>query len=622
MVTILGGARRTGNWLRWACGIGLVLLICPHVAWAEYVSPNWEGISYDAERTILSPAERFQLADALAECARSIPGVNAAADSLRAKSIALALRLDADNKSAVILNGKFKHGRSDAEGASTSVPKEALLKMFEMQVKRLRESTSGSDATFAAYFLDWLVAMEPANEEMLYQSELAQRKTPINWAVVLSGQANRTVVTPTPMPMPGQPGMPSSRYPQGGRIAGPPTSSVSAPVPTSATPATPIVLKKTQAKVNGLAVMSSGESMIYGKVLEIIVTASPSGDNGESEGKFITETTADTKISKDEALRLMKLRSPSGRSGIKFDISFDDKYVTKSGGSAGTALTLAMLSIVDGFDIDPLFAVTGDITVDGKVRKIGGIPLKIHGAKDAGCKIVAIPADNEGEIVDLMVLQNHQALAEIQIFSIATIDEAIQLAHQDRGGNLGQAISLFGAIQQDMGNGVTLSNPGIRDRLDEVLRLAPNHLSAKYLKMKSQGAAPTVLSARAAVSEILRILSPMIGSGDEKGPKGKAFLPTPVYTEMRRQLGSIEAKVPEAVQNIYHLSMDLIDRIQNFKEEFVPSSDRSMLSNVGAGSNEVPKQRRAAEIIKEFKDLQAEFEKLGYSKEWNESQSR
>ena len=65
--------------------------------------------------------------------------------------------------------------------------------------------------------------------------------------------------------------------------------------------------------------------------------------------------------------------------------------VRKDGPSAGVALVLSMVSLLSGHALDPALAMTGEITLRGKVTPVGGIKEKVLAAHRAGIKRVMLP---------------------------------------------------------------------------------------------------------------------------------------------------------------------------------------------------------------------------------------
>ena len=82
------------------------------------------------------------------------------------------------------------------------------------------------------------------------------------------------------------------------------------------------------------------------------------------------------------------------------DLADYDVHVNVIGGglidgpSAGAAVAIAILSAVTERPIRQDVAITGEISIRGKVKGVGGIIEKIYGARQAGVKTVIIPRDN------------------------------------------------------------------------------------------------------------------------------------------------------------------------------------------------------------------------------------
>jgi endopeptidase La len=78
-----------------------------------------------------------------------------------------------------------------------------------------------------------------------------------------------------------------------------------------------------------------------------------------------------------------------------FHIHVPDGGTPKDGPSAGCAFTTAFVSSLIGKPINREVAMTGEIELTGKISKIGGLDLKLQGAKRAGVKVVYICKENE-----------------------------------------------------------------------------------------------------------------------------------------------------------------------------------------------------------------------------------
>lgn len=75
--------------------------------------------------------------------------------------------------------------------------------------------------------------------------------------------------------------------------------------------------------------------------------------------------------------------------------------VKKEGPSAGAALAIAILSSFSGLKINANLAMTGEITIRGKVLAIGGVKEKIYAAKRAGIETVLVPEQNKEDVMEL-----------------------------------------------------------------------------------------------------------------------------------------------------------------------------------------------------------------------------
>jgi ATP-dependent Lon protease len=75
--------------------------------------------------------------------------------------------------------------------------------------------------------------------------------------------------------------------------------------------------------------------------------------------------------------------------------------VPKDGPSAGITLTTALYSLVHNTPVDSTIAMTGEVSLDGRVMPIGGLPEKLMAAVRAGVKTVFIPKDNQDDLKDV-----------------------------------------------------------------------------------------------------------------------------------------------------------------------------------------------------------------------------
>ena len=150
--------------------------------------------------------------------------------------------------------------------------------------------------------------------------------------------------------------------------------------------------------VRGLAWTSVG-----GVTLEVEVNVTP----GKGQMKLTGKLGDVMKESAQAALSCVQ--SVAGEYGIESDwfethdihIHIPEGAVPKDGPSAGITMATAILSAVTNRAVRPDVAMTGEITLRGRVLAIGGLKEKLLAAKAAGATLVFVPADNRADYEEL-----------------------------------------------------------------------------------------------------------------------------------------------------------------------------------------------------------------------------
>jgi ATP-dependent Lon protease len=96
----------------------------------------------------------------------------------------------------------------------------------------------------------------------------------------------------------------------------------------------------------------------------------------------------------------------------------------KDGPSAGVGMTTAIVSVLTGIAVRKDIAMTGEITLRGRVLPIGGLKEKLLAALRGGLKTVLIPKDNEKDLADIP----DNVKRGLKIIPISTIDELLRNA--------------------------------------------------------------------------------------------------------------------------------------------------------------------------------------------------
>ena len=104
----------------------------------------------------------------------------------------------------------------------------------------------------------------------------------------------------------------------------------------------------------------------------------------------------------------------------------------KDGPSAGTAITTTIYSLFNNRKIKYNIAITGEITLDGKVTEIGGLDLKFLGGIKAGVTEFIYPKENQKDYDSFMEKYKDDKLTKgIKFYSVETIEEVFELVFED-----------------------------------------------------------------------------------------------------------------------------------------------------------------------------------------------
>ncbi len=180
-------------------------------------------------------------------------------------------------------------------------------------------------------------------------------------------------------------------------------------------------LKRRVGVVNGLAWTEAG-----GELLEVEVNAMPGSGKLELTGNL-------GDVMKESArAALSYLRAHSAALGLAADfyqktdlhVHFPEGAVPKDGPSAGVAVATAMASALTGRTVRAGIAMTGEVTLRGRVLPIGGLREKTMAALRAGIYDVVIPKENERDLADI----DQTVRAQLRFFPVAEVKQVLELA--------------------------------------------------------------------------------------------------------------------------------------------------------------------------------------------------
>ena len=105
-------------------------------------------------------------------------------------------------------------------------------------------------------------------------------------------------------------------------------------------------------------------------------------------------------------------------------IHFPEGAVPKDGPSAGITMTVALISALTGTPVRRDVAMTGEVTLRGRVLPIGGLREKTMAALRAGVKTVIIPGDNEIDLEEI----DQTVRARLSFVTAENVDDILDVA--------------------------------------------------------------------------------------------------------------------------------------------------------------------------------------------------
>lgn len=179
--------------------------------------------------------------------------------------------------------------------------------------------------------------------------------------------------------------------------------------------------------VSGLAVLGPGA----GALLEVEAAARPTEQRTgqvtvtgiveeeelSSAGRVLRRR-ATARAAVDNVITALRQLLPTDPGAYDLHINFPGG-IPVDGPSAGVTMAVAIVSAMLGRPVRPQLALTGEVSVRGRVRPVGGVVDKLEAARHAGCRTVIIPAEN---------WQDRFADFDLQVIPVRELTEALDLA--------------------------------------------------------------------------------------------------------------------------------------------------------------------------------------------------
>ncbi|QQL45320.1 S16 family serine protease [Sulfuriroseicoccus oceanibius] len=376
-------------------------------------------------------------------------------------------------------------------------------------------------------------------------------------------------------------------------------------------------LKQNLNKLTALLVADMGGGQLGGEACDLIITAVPGHSGDPISIKFNQEVGDMMSTGLESARRAVLVRHPAAPTGQTLEISFADKFTPKDGPSASLAVAMLFESLITGDAFRKDCAVTGDITSDGEVRPIGGLPAKIRAAAKKECGVLCFPKDNENELGDMIVDGDMRLLMQVQVVSVATLDDALAVAKQERPDGVAAAMSALEELltKAKAEGGAVLKTPESKRKLAGVLEKMPNHMSARAIQLYTQGKLPRSYSLIGSLTRLDNAIAELNATFDaaSSNQRGAAWseLISPntldnVYLRARKNLGQIRTKLHPDVkryENAVARYIQLLSKIPHIVETKERASVRRYLNECRRAGDQVDSERKSLLSRPEIRDL-------------------
>jgi len=178
--------------------------------------------------------------------------------------------------------------------------------------------------------------------------------------------------------------------------------------------------------INGLAVVTNSTGMVID--IEVLAIKSKTGTGSVKITGIAEEEEVATRGHKIKMISsarasvenvLTVLRKYTDIDSREYDIHLNfPGGIPIDGPSAGIAIAVALYSAIKNIPISGDLAMTGELSIRGKVKPVGGVSIKLEAAKQAGIKKVLIPKENWQDIYSNM---------GIEVIPVETIDDVLDI---------------------------------------------------------------------------------------------------------------------------------------------------------------------------------------------------
>ena len=165
---------------------------------------------------------------------------------------------------------------------------------------------------------------------------------------------------------------------------------------------------------------------VGGEILPVETTTMPGKGGLQLTGKLgdVMQESAKAALSYLRSHGEFYKLPPDFHNNLDLHIHVPEGAIPKDGPSAGVTMVTSILSALTGRPVRQDVAMTGEITLRGRVLKIGGLKEKVIAAHRNKIRTILIPAENEAELEEISA----EIRKDLEIIPVATVDDVLKVA--------------------------------------------------------------------------------------------------------------------------------------------------------------------------------------------------
>ncbi|MFT4549134.1 MAG: hypothetical protein ACI9MB_003105 [Verrucomicrobiales bacterium] len=511
----------------------------------RYSEPNFDRKLFAREALLLEQQEVASTVKALAALASNFPGAEEVDHRLRAKALAVALRLDGTSPAAIDANRQLRRGEMPGAVPEFSTLAEVAATLWEI-ASYLESSEKGKDENVLQFCLvDIARELDPKNlgESNRYPTRLPEAIFPGWGPIVRSGSsefvfpdrrkdkpepASGSSTTPDPVDVPLVPT--PNRTAQGSYSA----------IGVDGKTATLININgdlKTGGGTGPLAIVFSDEdgdtSQPLNQQRDSIVSALTELDGGWPEGGGVLVMSVATGYGDDNALILP--------SAILAD------------------------SLIRERDLDPRTIAFGMLDPEGSIIATDKIFQRLQSFKSIDIDTILVPSDNLPELQDMALLGEIEPFLRFQIILVGSLEQAVELADAERNENDEKFAASQGIFErvQEVAKGEVINSmielSVVREEFAKIIAATPDHASAKLLIDVGAGSLPEYLTRNGSLAALYHATGPVVAAMQKQGSAQR-----PVVLAAYEEVNRIQPILEPATRELGEMMSSLLKNIGTY----------------------------------------------------------